>query len=334
MTFFLLLSAIAISFSLCSGAPQLPFQPQAPVDGPVLINRPLMADLFSVEDFDPISLEVFDVDSSEEVQVPLTLEQIRTKLMRDLGELERDIEEDIFENDFLDVQSSLFKLNNKVWPKLVAVSDKIYYQILLANDTEALEREHWIRTGLKRDVSRMRFKTGTRKCPSSDESYFAPTKRCVIVESTEVELNPCASKKDMLLYDGMDNRAVCDCMDDERQLVFTEVDGLCHPLNQQGPCQNGSWLFMSAEGKIVCEQVPVDCPADGQHVYWSQDPLVAKPQCFQLGVRGPCAEGQVLGRNFPGALDCVLPPRPKPLVQLRTKCPLGSFRGQNQQCPV
>jgi hypothetical protein len=118
----------------------------------------LMADLFSVEDFDPISLE--DVDSSEEVQVPLTLEQIRTKLMRDLGELERDIEEDIFENDFLDVQSSLFKLNNKVWPKLVAVSDKIYYQVLLANDTEALEREHWIRTGLKRDVSRMRFKTG------------------------------------------------------------------------------------------------------------------------------------------------------------------------------
>lgn len=137
------------------------FQPQAPVDGPVLISRPLMAlmaDLFSVEDFDPISLE--DVDSSEEVQVPLTLEQIRTKLMRDLGELERDIEEDIFENDFLDVQSSLFKLNNKVWPKLVAVSDKIYYQVLLANDTEALEREHWIRTGLKRDVSRMRFKTG------------------------------------------------------------------------------------------------------------------------------------------------------------------------------
>lgn len=137
------------------------FQPQAPVDGPVLISRPLMAlmaDLFSVEDFNPISLE--DVDSSEEVQVPLTLEQIRTKLMRDLGELERDIEEDIFENDFLDVQSSLFKLNNKVWPKLVAVSDKIYYQVLLANDTEALEREHWIRTGLKRDVSRMRFKTG------------------------------------------------------------------------------------------------------------------------------------------------------------------------------
>lgn len=120
-----------------------------------------MADLFSAEDlFDPVSLEVLDVDSSEEVQVPLTLEQIRTKLMSDLGELEREIEEDIFENDFLDVQSSLFKLNNKVWPKLVAVSDKIYYQILLANDTEALEREHWIRTGLKRDVSRMRFKTG------------------------------------------------------------------------------------------------------------------------------------------------------------------------------
>lgn len=138
----------------------------------------------------------------------------------------------------------------------------------------------------------------------------------------------------MLLYDGLGNRAVCDCLDDERQLVFSEVDGQCHPQNQQGPCQNDSWLVLSSEGKIVCEQVPVKCPADGQHVYWSRDPSVAKPQCFQLGAQGPCAEGQVLGRNFSGAVDCVLPPRPKPLVQLRTYCPLGSYRGQNQQCPV
>jgi hypothetical protein len=115
-----------------------------------------MADLWSAED----SVEVDDDDSSEEVRAPLTLDQIRSKLTSYMGELEREIEEDVFEKDFLDVQSSLFKLNNKVWPKLAAVSDKIYYQILLANDTEALEREHWIRQGLKRDVSRMRFKAG------------------------------------------------------------------------------------------------------------------------------------------------------------------------------
>ena len=139
----------------------------------------------------------------------------------------------------------------------------------------------------------------------------------------------------MLLYDGMSNRAVCDCMDDERQLVFSDIDGQCHQQNQQGPCQNDSWLVMSNEGKMVCEQVPVKCPADGQHVYWSHDPLTAKPQCHQLGVRGPCAEGQVLGRNHRlGSVECVLPPRPKPLVQLRTYCPMGSYRGQNQMGPV
>jgi hypothetical protein len=94
-------------------------------------------------------------------------------------------------------------------------------------------------------------------------------------------------------------------------------------------------LIMSNEGKMICEQVPVKCPADGQHVYWSHDPLIAKPQCHQLGVRGPCAEGQVLGRNQRlGSVECVLPARPKPLVQLRTYCPMGSYRGQNQMCPV
>lgn len=127
-----------------------------------------MMDLWSTED--PISIEVTD-NSSEEMVVPLTLDQIRSKLMNDMKELERDIEEDIFENDFLDVQSSLFKLNNKVWPKMVAVSDKIYYGILLANDTQALEREHLVRQALKTDVARMRFKTGwvNHKCQSMNE---------------------------------------------------------------------------------------------------------------------------------------------------------------------
>jgi hypothetical protein len=117
-----------------------------------------MVDLWSSED--PYSIEVVDDDSSEEVGIPLTLEQIRYKLMRYMKELEREIEEDIFENDFLDIQSSLFKLNNKVWPRMVAVSDRIYDQVLLANDTQALEREDQISQELKRDVSRMRFKTG------------------------------------------------------------------------------------------------------------------------------------------------------------------------------
>lgn len=116
-----------------------------------------MADLWSSEDFDPVSVED---DSSEEVVVPITLEQARVRLMRYMRELERDIEEDIFENDYLDVQSSLYKLNNRVWPKMVYLSDQIYDNLLLANDVKALEREHKIRVGLKRDVARIRFKTG------------------------------------------------------------------------------------------------------------------------------------------------------------------------------
>lgn len=73
----------------------------------------------------------------------------------------------------------------------------------------------------------------SRKCPSPDESFFAPTQRCFLVESSDVNLNPCASKKDMLLYDGIENRAICDCVQDDRNLIFSEIDGRCHRQNEQ-----------------------------------------------------------------------------------------------------
>lgn len=134
------------------------FRPGVQLEGH-FISRPLVADLWSSEIFDPISIEVDD-DSSEEVFVPLTLEQTRARLVRYMRELEREIEEDVFENDFHDVQSSLYKLNTRVWPKMIELSDRIYDNLLLADDATALEREHKLRLGLKRDVARIRFKTG------------------------------------------------------------------------------------------------------------------------------------------------------------------------------
>lgn len=80
--------------------------------------------------------------------------------------------------------------------------------------------------------------------------------------------------------------------------------------------------------------MPADCPADGQHVFGSYDPLVAKPQCLKLGVRGPCIEGTVLGRNGSGELACVGPQLDRSRIQLRPSCRLGSLRAQNNQCPL
>lgn len=44
------------------------------------------------------------------------------------------------------------------------------------------------------------------------------------------EFNPCL-KKDQILYDGKNNEGACDCVDDERQLVYYE--GECHIQNIQ-----------------------------------------------------------------------------------------------------
>lgn len=124
------------------------------------ISVPILTDVWSSEDrvdlIDPISLE--DVGSSEEVTVPLTPEQTRQRLMKYMRELEREIDEDLYEKDYVDVQSSLFKLNNRLWPQLINLSDKIYYSLL--DDPKLIEREHKIRLGLKRDVARLHFKAG------------------------------------------------------------------------------------------------------------------------------------------------------------------------------
>lgn len=75
-----------------------------------------------------------------------------------MNELEREIAEDILENDFNDVQSSLFKLNTQVLPRIVSLSDAIYNS--LNGDSVGLQREIRIQETLKQDVARIRYKAG------------------------------------------------------------------------------------------------------------------------------------------------------------------------------
>ena len=77
------------------------------------------------------------------------------------------------------------------------------------------------------------YYNSARKCQSPDEAYYSPLERCVLVGAYEPELNPCSSKKDMLLYDGLENKALCDCVEDERNLIFSDIDGQCYPQNVQ-----------------------------------------------------------------------------------------------------
>lgn len=44
------------------------------------------------------------------------------------------------------------------------------------------------------------------------------------------EYNPCIGK-DQILYDGKNNEGACDCVEDERQLIYYQ--GECHTQNIQ-----------------------------------------------------------------------------------------------------
>ena len=39
--------------------------------------------------------------------------------------------------------------------------------------------------------------------------------------------------KNQMLYDGPDNEGMCDCIQDERSLVYYPNDAQCHQLNVQ-----------------------------------------------------------------------------------------------------
>lgn len=136
-------------------------------------------------------------------------------------------------------------------------------------------------------------------------------------------VNPCANKTDQILYDGKNNAGYCDCVIDERQLVyyngecyeqniqvqikpadsqFAESKGNNYLIDRQGPCQNGSLLVL-VNGKPTCELIPGNCTID--QVYWSPDPAIPT-ECHFIGQRGPCFLGHVITRDAAGVASCVI----------------------------
>lgn len=112
----------------------------------------------------------------------------------------------------------------------------------------------------------------------------------------------------------------------------------------------------------TCEILPVNCTADGKHVYWSPDAVKVPAQCHIMGQRGPCSLGQIITRDKTGTVKCTFPPEPEvttptPVVGVTSKtgglttpkptteppitsvwdrpsCSQGSFRSQNKRCAI
>jgi hypothetical protein len=182
-----------------------------------------------------------------------------------------------------------------------------------------------------------------RYCQSPDETFFLPEKQCVKIGGSTNILNPCPFAN-QAAYDSKDNTAFCDCVEDERGLVFYQPTGKCYQQNVQGPCANGEWLVLSDGDDFhspKCEKIPgADCPADGQHVFWappSSGPV--SPGCWELNVRGPCPVHWILIRNKDLMPQCVVPTAivdgssgPEAPFKRLQSCSRGSSRSQNGNC--
>ena len=96
------------------------------------------------------------------------------------------------------------------------------------------------------------------------------------------------------------------------------------------------------DGKPACHPIPVNCTADGHHIYWSPDPLKVKPECHLMGERGPCSIGQITHRDSTGVVKCIFPPvaevGKEAAVEVsvwdKAPCSVGSYRSQNGRCAV
>lgn len=183
----------------------------------------------------------------------------------------------------------------------------------------------------------LNYFNSARACLSPHETFYAPSKKCMKF-GPNARVNPCADKKDQILYDGKNNEGTCDCVDDERHLVY--YDGQCYQQNYQvcnsipietnlkcklifrillqGPCSKGFWLVL-INGTISCEAVPANCVADGQHIYWSPNPETVPAECHQIGKRGPCSIDQVVTRDATGAISCAVSKEPIAVKTVATK---------------
>ncbi|XP_057376635.1 uncharacterized protein LOC130697862 [Daphnia carinata] len=299
----------------------------------------------------------FAVDSSEEEAGSGNPEQDRKMLTGELIRMERQLDTDIEKNDHYEIRYALLNLEMRLLPRMARLSREIDSSLVNA-DQRAGERK--FQKTLQEDIARMMYKAGARACLSPEETFYAPLNKCLPFGPNAFAFNPC-KKKDQILYDGKNNEGSCDCVEDERQLVY--YNGECHRQNVRGPCLPGNWLVMT-NSTPTCELLPANCTADGKHVYWSPDSVKVPAQCHVMGQRGPCSLGQIITRDNSGTVKCTFPPEPEvttpapvvgvtskpgatgpttptpttetPIASLwdRPSCSQGSYRSQNKRCAI
>ena len=86
------------------------------------------------------------------------MESLRQRYIYEIAEIERDIDEDLFERDYSDVREELYKFEHRVWPRVVELNERILKE-KSANPTVA-ETERKLQANLKQTADRIRSKAG------------------------------------------------------------------------------------------------------------------------------------------------------------------------------
>jgi len=240
------------------------------------------------------------------------LERRRSEWSRKLDEEERKLDDLIQMNRTVDMfnNENYNKELHEIWRNIVEVTHEIRQRKPVSFNRQKMLAERRYSMKLRNDYARIRYKAKLRKCEWPGMTFYAPRKRCMWIKSW----NSCP--KNQILYDGPGNEGTCDCVQDERGLVYYPNDAQCYQLNVQGPCKDDEWLVLKSYGAPNCDAVPSGCSADGLNVIWPAD-----GKCYKLGKKGPCTESShVLQRNE--FLDVVCMP-PSLSTTLKEKHPWG-----------
>lgn len=99
-------------------------------------------------------------EESDEIRLPLNptlsdLQRERQRFVLELKEIERDVDENLFEKDFSDVRKELRKLELVIWPRLLQLNERI-----LKDPTGNTDVERRLQGELQQIANRIKTKAG------------------------------------------------------------------------------------------------------------------------------------------------------------------------------
>jgi len=118
-----------------------------------------------------------------------------------------------------------------------------------------------------------------RKCLNPAGAYLASDCQCYRRKATDV----CGSNEQ--LYDDIFGQGICGCSPGH---AIWEGDDACHPVHQQGPCQEGDLFVLGQDGRTEC--VKSNCTNGFLEIETESE-----EKCFEAGDRKPCETGMEVG---------------------------------------